>query len=41
VVDAQGKIRYHMIGDINPNNWPQLEALYQQLVKESQTGVTR
>lgn len=40
VVDAKGKIRYHMVGDINPNNWPQIDAVYQQLLNESRAGVS-
>ncbi len=38
IVDANGVIRFHHIGDINPQNWPALQAVYQQLVKEQEAG---
>jgi cytochrome c biogenesis protein CcmG/thiol:disulfide interchange protein DsbE len=31
VIDRQGVIRHHHVGDINPQNWPQLQRIYQQL----------
>lgn len=31
LVDAQGVIRHHLVGDINEQNWPQLQAKYQAL----------
>ncbi len=40
IVDAKGKIRHHMVGDINPSNWPALNAIYQQLQQEASQGAT-
>lgn len=34
LVDAEGVIRAHHVGDINPQNWPALAATYQQLVRK-------
>lgn len=31
IVDQQGVIRYHHIGDINPMNWPKLAAVIKQI----------
>ncbi len=31
VIDREGVIRHHHVGDINPQNWPQLQRIYQQL----------
>jgi cytochrome c biogenesis protein CcmG/thiol:disulfide interchange protein DsbE len=35
LVDAQGIIRHHLVGDINPQNWPALQAKYQALVAQT------
>ncbi len=35
LVDAQGIIRHHLVGDINPQNWPELQAQYQALVAQT------
>lgn len=40
LVDANGKIRHHMIGDINPENWPALQAMYQALLTPAANGAT-
>lgn len=32
LVDANGIIRHHLVGDINEQNWPALQAQYQALV---------
>jgi cytochrome c biogenesis protein CcmG/thiol:disulfide interchange protein DsbE len=34
LVDADGVIRAHHVGDINPQNWPALAQAYQQLVRK-------
>ncbi len=34
LVDADGVIRAHHMGDINPQNWPALAAAYQQLERK-------
>jgi cytochrome c biogenesis protein CcmG, thiol:disulfide interchange protein DsbE len=34
LVDADGVIRAHHVGDINPQNWPELAQAYQQLVRK-------
>lgn len=34
LIDAQGVIRAHHMGDINPQNWPALAEAYQQLVRK-------
>jgi cytochrome c biogenesis protein CcmG/thiol:disulfide interchange protein DsbE len=31
IIDRDGVIRHHHVGDINPQNWPQLQRIYQQL----------
>lgn len=31
LIDRNGVIRHHHVGDINPQNWPKIQALYQQL----------
>ena len=31
LIDRNGVIRHHHVGDINPQNWPQLQQRYQQL----------
>lgn len=31
LIDRNGVIRHHHVGDINPQNWPKLQQLYQQL----------
>lgn len=31
LLDRNGVIRHHHIGDINPQNWPEIEKMYQQL----------
>ena len=35
LIDAQGQIRAHHVGDINPQNWPALGAQYQALLQEA------
>ncbi len=35
LIDRDGKIRAHHVGDINPQNWPALAAQYQALQAES------
>ncbi len=35
LIDRDGKIRAHHVGDINPQNWPALAAQYQALLAES------
>lgn len=35
LIDAQGQIRAHHVGDINPQNWPALGAQYQALLHEA------
>jgi cytochrome c biogenesis protein CcmG, thiol:disulfide interchange protein DsbE len=36
IIDAQGRIRYRHVGDVNPQNWQQtLAPIYQGLLKES------
>lgn len=34
LIDADGVIRAHHVGDINPQNWPALAEAYQQLVRK-------
>jgi len=33
LIDRSGVIRHHHVGDINPQNWPQLKQRYQQLLE--------
>lgn len=35
LIDANGNIRAHHVGDINPQNWPGLQQQYQDLLKEA------
>ncbi len=35
LIDANGMIRHHLVGDINEQNWPALEVQYQALVQEA------
>lgn len=39
LVDAQGTIRHHLVGDINEQNWPELQAKYQALITAAASGV--
>ena len=35
-IDAEGRVRYRHVGDVNPRNWEnQLKGIYQQMVKEA------
>ncbi|KXS35272.1 MAG: putative disulfide isomerase [Idiomarina sp. T82-3] len=35
-IDADGRVRYRHVGDVNPRNWEnQLKAIYQQMVQEA------
>ncbi len=38
LVDANGVIRHHLVGDLNAQNWPELHAKYQQLTQETELG---
>ncbi|MCT6699568.1 redoxin family protein [Rheinheimera sp. 4Y26] len=38
LIDAQGQIRAHHVGDINPQNWPALAAQYQAVLQEAQAA---
>lgn len=38
LIDTQGQIRAHHVGDINPQNWPALAAQYQAVVQEAQAA---
>ncbi len=40
LIDRQGKIRAHHLGDINPQNWPALAAQYEALRREGEGKVT-
>lgn len=33
LLDRDGVIRYHHVGDINPQNWPKLQQVYQQVAQ--------
>lgn len=38
LVDAQGVIRHHLVGDINEQNWPELSAKYAALIAPVTSG---